>query len=198
VPVCLSASHVAYGTIRMEPVYMILGQASGVAAALALDGRTPVQQVPIESLQEKLKAQKAVLSPEGLGGRAPSARRLDPTKLAGIVVDDAQATKTGDWKTSGVVGPFVGDGYLHDDDGQKGRLRVRFAPKLPRGGRYEVRLFSTPNANRATNTPVVIHSADGEQARPRRSARGGARRRAAVAGGLRVRGGGGRLGRDSQ
>jgi hypothetical protein len=63
VPVCCSASHVAYGTIRMEPVYMILGQASGVAAALACDGDGTVQRVPVEGLQAKLKEQKAVLDP---------------------------------------------------------------------------------------------------------------------------------------
>ncbi len=63
VPVCMSATHVAYGTIRMEPVYMILGQASGVAAALAIDKRVPVQQVPIAELQSMLKTQAAVLAP---------------------------------------------------------------------------------------------------------------------------------------
>ncbi len=63
VPVCCSASHVAYGTIRMEPVYMILGQASGVAAALACDGDGTVQGIRIERLQAKLKAQKAVIDP---------------------------------------------------------------------------------------------------------------------------------------
>lgn len=63
VPVCCSASHVAYGTIRMEPVYMILGHASGVAAAFAVDGKTTVQQVPAGKLQERLKEHKAVLSP---------------------------------------------------------------------------------------------------------------------------------------
>jgi hypothetical protein len=67
VPVCMSASHVAYGTIRMEPVYMILGQASGVAAALAVDGGMTVQDVPAARLRERLRAQKAVLSAEGLG-----------------------------------------------------------------------------------------------------------------------------------
>jgi hypothetical protein len=63
VPVCCSASHVGYGTIRMEPVYMILGQASGVAAALACDGHVSVQDVPVDKVQAKLKAQKAVLDP---------------------------------------------------------------------------------------------------------------------------------------
>src|SRR5207245_2920327 len=74
VPVCMSASHVAYGTIRMEPVYMILGQASGVAAALAIEDKVTVQAVSIEKLQAKLKAQKAVLSPEGLS--KPSAGKV--------------------------------------------------------------------------------------------------------------------------
>jgi hypothetical protein len=76
VPVCLSSSHVAYGTVRMEPVFMILGQASGVAAALALDGKTSVQKVPAEKLRAKLEAQEAVLSPDAVP--APPARGVRP------------------------------------------------------------------------------------------------------------------------
>jgi flavin-dependent dehydrogenase len=163
VPVCLSASHVAYGTIRMEPVYMILGQATGVAAALALDNETPVQNIPIDKLLDKLRAQKAVLSPEGLGGSGSGAQKLDPSKLPGIVIDDVEATKVGDWKGSSAVGPYVGNGYLHDDNQNKGKMSVRFIPKLPETGRYEVCIVYSPNPNRATNTPVLIHHADGEQ-----------------------------------
>jgi hypothetical protein len=66
VPVCCSASHVAYCTVRMEPVYMILGQASGVAAAQAIDEKTAVQRITVERLTAKLRQQKAVLSPESL------------------------------------------------------------------------------------------------------------------------------------
>jgi hypothetical protein len=162
VPVCVSASHVAYGTIRMEPVYMILGQACGVAAALALDGKTDVQAVPVEKLQAKLKAQKAVLSPEGLDGAGP-ARGLDPAKLGGVVVDDVRAARTGAWVESSSTAPFVGEGYLHDDNKDRGKLRVRFTPKLPAAGRYEVRLFYPAHTNRATNALVVVHHAEGEK-----------------------------------
>lgn len=54
VPVCLSATHVAYTSIRMEPVYMALGQAAGAAAALALDGGHTVQDVPYPKLHDIL------------------------------------------------------------------------------------------------------------------------------------------------
>ncbi len=162
VPVCMSASHVAYGTIRMEPVYMILGQACGVAAALAIEGKSAVQAVPVDRLTAKLKAQKAVLSPQGIGGREP-ARRIATETLEGIVVDDLDASKTGDWAHSTAIGPFVGIGYSHDANEGKGTRRLRFTPSLPEAGRYEVRLYATPNPNRATNVPVVIHSAEGEQ-----------------------------------
>ena len=50
VPVCLSASHAAYSSVRMEPQYMIIGQAAGVAAGLAIHGHTSVQDVVIPSL----------------------------------------------------------------------------------------------------------------------------------------------------
>src|SRR5262249_38664335 len=136
VPVCVSASHVAYGTIRMEPVYMILGHASGVAASLAIDRKASVADVPVDLLQARLKEQGAVLSPEGLPGPTSTARGLDPARLGGIVVDDTQAAKTGDWKESASVVPFVGSGYLHDGDQDKGRLRVQFTPDLPAAGRY--------------------------------------------------------------
>jgi hypothetical protein len=61
VPVAFSASHVAYSSARMEPQYMILGQAAGVAASLAISGGTPVQQIAVAKLVAKLRQQGAVM-----------------------------------------------------------------------------------------------------------------------------------------
>ena len=61
VPVCFSATHVAYSTLRMEPQYMIIGQAAGVAAKMAIDGHQPVQDVDTRALSAKLASQRAVL-----------------------------------------------------------------------------------------------------------------------------------------
>ena len=55
VPVCVSASHIAYSAVRMEPQYMILGESAGMAAALAVKEKTTVQALPIKLLQKKLK-----------------------------------------------------------------------------------------------------------------------------------------------
>jgi len=52
VPVCLSATHIAYGSIRMEPVFMMLGEAAGAAASLAIDNEESVQEVDYEELKE--------------------------------------------------------------------------------------------------------------------------------------------------
>jgi len=61
VPVCLSASHIAYGSIRMEPVFMVLGQSAATAACQAIDGVITVQQVEYGKLREWLLADKQVL-----------------------------------------------------------------------------------------------------------------------------------------
>ena len=56
VPVCVSASHIAMTSIRMEPVWMILGESAGVAASMAVKAGTPVQDVPYAGLYPKLRA----------------------------------------------------------------------------------------------------------------------------------------------
>ncbi|NUQ30147.1 MAG: FAD-dependent oxidoreductase [Acidobacteriaceae bacterium] len=61
VPVCLSASHVAYSSVRMEPQYMMLGQAAGVTAAMAVRDKTAVQEIDVKALQKRLREQKAIL-----------------------------------------------------------------------------------------------------------------------------------------
>jgi FAD dependent oxidoreductase len=61
VPVCLSASHAAYSSVRMEPQYMIIGQGAGVAAALAIQGHRDVHDVQIPELQQKLREHGAIL-----------------------------------------------------------------------------------------------------------------------------------------
>lgn len=60
VPVCFSASHIAYSSMRMEPQYMILGQAAGIAAALAIQENAALQDVNVGELQKRLKAEGAV------------------------------------------------------------------------------------------------------------------------------------------
>jgi hypothetical protein len=61
VPVCLSSSHIAYGSIRMEPVFMILGQSAATAAAMAIDSGIAVQDVPYDKLRARLVADGQVL-----------------------------------------------------------------------------------------------------------------------------------------
>ena len=61
VPVCVSSSHIAYGSIRMEPVFMILGQSAGAAASFAIDDSVPVQDVNYERLRHRLLQDNQVL-----------------------------------------------------------------------------------------------------------------------------------------
>ncbi|MEJ2882429.1 FAD-dependent oxidoreductase [Pedobacter sp. GR22-6] len=62
VPVCLSISHIAYGSVRMEPVFMILGESAATAASLAIDHKTTVQKVNYTALQQLLLKQKQRLT----------------------------------------------------------------------------------------------------------------------------------------
>lgn len=151
VPVCLSASHVACCSLRMEPVYMALGQASGVAAAQCVKSGNPVQAVDLAALQSRLKEQKAVLEIK------PA---LSAGSFEGIVQDDEMAVFVGNWTSSSFGDPIEGSAR-HDGNGSKGALTATFTLKVPADGDYEVRFAYIASNNRATNVPVTIEHATG-------------------------------------
>jgi FAD-dependent oxidoreductase family protein len=155
VPVCLSASHIAYGSIRMEPVFMILGQSVAVAAGFALDGDRVVQNVDGAKLRARLLELGQIL--EWKGGNAGRQVSAAPAVLSGIVLDDADGKKTGTWSLSSRSDERrIGTGYIHDDNSGKGEKAIEYAPDLPADGEYEIFLVAPPNPNRASNVPVTI------------------------------------------
>ncbi len=164
VPVCLSSSHIAYGSIRMEPVFMILGQSAATAACQAIEAKAAVQDVNYNKLRERLEADKQVLTFSG-----PYPRRIpyvDPAKVPGIVVDNTQAKLTGQWMSSRSTPGFVGRDYIHNGNSAQGtesKARVEFFPDIPKAGKYEVRISWVPHANRATKVTIGIHHAKGHE-----------------------------------
>lgn len=149
VPVCFSASHIAYCSMRMEPVYMAMGQASGLAAVQAgLREKKPVQQIDVEALRKKLKEQGAVLELDVPGA-------IMAEDLPGVVVDDADAEFTGEWTHSSYGAP-VNLSSSHDGGEGKGEKKATFKLKVPQAGNHELRFFYSAASNRASNAKVTI------------------------------------------
>lgn len=159
VPVCLAASHIAYGSIRMEPVFMILGQSTATAAAMAIDDSVPVQKVDYAKLRARMDADQQVL--EWTGPARTVATNFQVSELPGLVLDDTQAEYKGEW-TDSTSARSLGVGYRHDGNEAKGEKSAIFRPKLKEAGTYELFLLYPPLANRASNVPVKIQPANGE------------------------------------
>ncbi len=109
---------------------------------------------------DELKATIAKLEPD-TSGQGPAV--VAAKDLPGIVVDDQQAKKVGEWKVSQHTKRYIDAGYLHDDNTGKGEKTLTFVPALPRNGKYEVRLAYSYAPGRAKNVPVTVFSADGER-----------------------------------
>lgn len=163
VPVCVSSSHIAFGSIRMEPVFMILGQSAATAAVMAIDAKHSVQDVPYAKLREQLLKDGQILeyAKAASDTSAMPRGRVAVQNLAGVVVDDDDAKLTGDWSASSSTGRYVGNSYRHDGDTRDGKFSARFEAKLPGPGKYDVRVAYSPNPNRATNVPVKVTHAGG-------------------------------------
>ena len=152
VPVCVSSSHIAFGSIRMEPVFMILGQSAATAACLSIDEDCAVQDLSYAKLKERLVADRQILE---YGAKYAQ----DSKQLPGIVVDNREAKLSGKWTTSSTNSPYVNDDYQHNGNTTTEDKQATYATKLE-PGRYTVGVSYPVNKNRATNVPVTIYHRD--------------------------------------
>lgn len=161
VPVALSCTHVAISSIRVEPTWMILGQSAGVAAALSAKQNVEVQKLPYAALRGRLLAQKQVLDLPVLPPLPPEPKApmsIDPKALPGIVLDDEKAELQGAWKRTANFKPYIGVGYVHDEERGDGKASATFRFKVPESGRYELRMAYSAHASRAAKVPVAVQS----------------------------------------
>jgi hypothetical protein len=161
VPVALSATHVAYSSVRVEPTWMAIGQSAGVAAALAAKEGVTVQALDYGRLRARLLAQNQVLDlpvlpPVGKVARSSGPISIDLKSLPGLILDDSQAELSGDWERSTNFKPHVGTGYLHDEQRSDGKSRAVFRFKAPADGEFELRMAYSAHETRTTRLPVTI------------------------------------------
>ncbi|MGC1272531.1 MAG: FAD-dependent oxidoreductase [Planctomycetaceae bacterium] len=160
VPVALSATHVAFSSIRVEPTWMTLGHSAGIAASLAASRNSTVQALPYDSLRERLLAQHQILDLPVLPPPPEPPISIDPGTLEGIVLDDEDADLAGHWGRSSLFQPHIGRGYLHDDRRGDGQSTATFRFTAPKAGRYELRLAYSAHPTRATNVPIRVTSGE--------------------------------------
>ena len=162
VPVCLSATHIAYGSIRMEPVFMILGQSAATAASLALDGGVTAQHVDYAKLRAQLLKDGQVLAWDEKAAASQEGRTSLVTWEGETLTAD-KAEKSGEWQSGSLTNPRgLGGGYVHDGNAVKGKKTLRWTPEIAEAGEYEIWFHFLPNPNRATNVPVTVDVAGHE------------------------------------
>jgi hypothetical protein len=149
----LSASHVAFGSVRMEPVFMITSQSAASAAALAIDDNLAVQDVPYSKLRLQLLADRQILD-WGVSSATTNAIILDSEQPSGVTI-------VGGWATSTSNPGYWGANYLHDQNVNKGTKSVRCSVFFAQEGIYTVHLRWTSDPNRASNVPITITHAGG-------------------------------------
>ena len=162
VPVALSATHVAYSSVRVEPTWMAIGQSAGIAAALAAKAGVSVQALEYAQLRARLLAQHQVLDLPVLAplpaksAASGKGTGIAPASLPGLILDDAQAELSGDWERSTNFKPHIGTGYLHDEQRSDGKSRAVFRFKAPADGDFELRMAYSAHPTRTTRLPVTL------------------------------------------
>jgi hypothetical protein len=147
VPVCLSATHIAYGSIRMEPVFMVLAQSSATAAVHAINTNKSIQSIDIAKLQQQLKSNP-----------------LADGTLFDVLVDNddaAHVTRLGNWTAEKKGG--YGPSFLVNNENGAAQT-VRFTPDIPQNGTYQVYIYFPKVSGMASQISVTL--SDGKRQYP--------------------------------
>ncbi|MDR1091381.1 MAG: FAD-dependent oxidoreductase [Prevotella sp.] len=141
VPVCMSASHIAYGSIRMEPVFMVLGQSAAIAANLAIDKSNGiVQQVNADEIMNEFRSN-------------PLADGSQPE----ILVDNSdkdKATVTGEWKKEGWKA--YGPDFLSDDSKGAVFKSLKYVPEITKENNYDIYVYFPQVDKASSQTNITV------------------------------------------
>ena len=141
VPVCLSASHIAYGSIRMEPVFMALAQSSAVAACMAIDNHQTVHEVNVQQLQKRL------LQNPLMDGSTPEILVDDNDSLHVKISGPREHQTNGGYGATWIKMPIA-----------KLPANIAYTPHIMVPGNYAIYAYIPRVENAATQTHYIIQS----------------------------------------
>jgi len=142
VPVCLSASHIAYGSIRMEPVFMVLGQSAAIAACQAIDKHQNI----VQNVSAKCVWKEFINNP--LADNSPP----------DIVIDNNNSecvTVTGNWRTEADKWKAYGENFYAIEPETQGK--VRYTPIIHQNGNYDIYLYYIKTKKGSNHTTVNVN-----------------------------------------
>lgn len=148
------------GIMRSTTPLMHANLSKWIEKPLPLDHQIESHYRELESKIDEVTAELAKLKRADRDGGKESKSAVPIESLAGIVIDDTDASFVGEWTESNFVKPFVGAGYQHDGTAGQGSKSVTFDPPELESGQYEVRMSYTAHDNRATNVRVKVFSAN--------------------------------------
>lgn len=167
----ISVTHEALGTTRVMKTCGMMGEVVGKAASLCVQfGCEPrdIYTSYLEHLKELVRLPGVTRRDhvdgefyvrEGDSPPPPMVSEYVSAKtLEGIVVDDRQAERIGNWTEGAGLKPLIEDNYIY---GRGGQVVFRF--QVPESGEYEVRFATGAHENRTTRLPIIVRSADGEK-----------------------------------
>ncbi|MDA0587820.1 MAG: FAD-dependent oxidoreductase [Planctomycetota bacterium] len=172
----ISVTHQALGTTRVMKTCGMMGEVVGKAASICtLQTCTPrdVYERYLDDLKKLLelpgKARRETVSSEiiipkdalPLAGQFGPPTGLDPEKLDGVIIDDADAKQTGKWTSGSGLKGYVGYNYLYA--GANSGAKIAFEYKAEKAGSHEIRLAYCPHENRGKTVPVTVKTKAGEK-----------------------------------
>lgn len=142
VPVCLSASHIAYGSIRMEPVFMVLAQSSAIGACIAIDNKSDVQDVDAKDIRNII-------------AKNPSS----DGSLPEIIVDNddkKNVSIVGNWSYNYDTYRSYGSNFFMDDSRGEVHKSIKYLPKIQTSGNYSIYVYFPKLENASSQTNIEV------------------------------------------